>query len=252
MPWGAAGRLYGRYGLPEGDLAALGGGVLSRLAPVLEAMLTARTWLTLNAVALVVQTVVDGVDDVVMSVLVGGAVTMVVGPFGVLLAVGALVAVARGTGRLTALRQLTRPSLIALVTFLVSVGIFGLQVPVFRQWVAGLIAPVVELANQFPLSMVASVLGLWLFVFGVCAVYLIHRHAFGGGGRLLDPLVSVWLAWTVAGVEINMYEPGDLSAGAFTALTVGSATAATLISVGELVVLHRRGITFRGGPWGLS
>lgn len=253
LPWGAARRIYGPYGLPHGDLAALGGHALSRLGPVLEAVLTARAWLTLNVVALVVQLVVDGIDDVAVSVFQGGAVTMVVGPFGLLLGVGVLVAVARGAQRWAALRQLVRPVWVAVVTFLVSVGIFGLQLPVVRQHLAGLIDPVVELTTRFPLSVIAPLLGIWLFVFGLCAVYLIHHHAFSsaktGGGRLLDPLVSIWLAWTVAGVEINMYDAGDLSPRTFTTLTLASATAATAISVWELVVLHRRGITFRGGPW---
>lgn len=252
-PWSAAGRLYGRYGLPAGDLAVLGGSELSRLGPVLEMMLTARAWLTLNVVALVVQLVVDGVDDVVVSIYQGGAVTMVVGPFGVLLAVGVLVAVAHGTQRRTAVRQLTRPVLTALTTFLISVGIFGLQLPGIRQALEALIDPVVEVATQFPFSLITPLLEGWLLVFGVCTVYLIHRHAFSGrntgGGSPLDPLVSVWLAWTVAGVEITMYDSGDLPGSTFTALTIGSAVAATMISVGELFALHRRGITFRRGPW---
>lgn len=253
MPWSAAGRLYGRYGLPDGDLAVLGGSELSRLGPVLAAMLSARAWLTLNVVALVVQLVVDGADDLLMSIYQGGAVTMVVGPFGVLLGVGGLIAVARGTGRLAALRQLTRPALIALITFVVSVGVFGLQLPGVRQALEGLIDPVVEFAGRFPLSLITPLLGAWILVFGVCAVYLIHRHGFSsrgvGGGCLLDPLVSIWLAWTVAAVEIANYDSVDLPASTFTALTIGSATAATLISAGQLVALHRRGITFRRGPW---
>lgn len=253
LPWGAARRIYGNYGLPHGDLAALGGHALSRLGPVLEAVLTARAWLTLNVVALVAQLVADGVDDVVVSVYQGGAVTMVVGPFGLLLGVGVLVAVARGAQRWAALRQLARPIWVAAVTLLVSVGIFGLQLPVIRRQLTGLINPVVELGHQFPLSVIAPLLGSWLFVFGLCAVYLIHHHAFSstktGGGRLLDPLVSIWLAWTVAGVEISMYDTGNLSPGTFTTLTIASATAATAISVWELVILHRRGVTFRGGPW---
>lgn len=251
-PWGAAGRLYGRYGLPHGDLAALGGGG-SPLGPALEALLTARAWLTFNVVALFVQLAIDGPDNVAWSVLLGGAVTMVVGPFGVLLAVGVLVAVARGAGRWTALRQLMRPILIALVTFVVSVGIFGLQLPVIRQAVEAVLDPVVELGTRFPFFLVTPFLGIWIFLFGVCAIYLIHRNAFSGantgGGRLLDPLVSIWLAWTVAAVEINMYDAGDLPTSTFTAVTIASATMATLISVAQLIVLHRRGITFRYGPW---
>jgi hypothetical protein len=249
-PWGAAGRCYGRYGLPRGELAALGGSELSRLGPVLEVALNARAWLTLNVAAVLAQLVADGVDDVVVSILQGGLVTMVLGPFGVLLGFAILVAVA--ATRRTATRQLTRPVLIALVTFLVSVGIFGVQLPGVRQAVQSLIDPVVELASEFPFSLVASILGAWLVVFGLCAVYLIHLHGFTGpntGGGLLDPLVSVWLAWTVALVEIVNFRPDDLPAGTFTTLTLTSATVATLISAWQLVDLHRRGITFRSGPW---
>lgn len=158
----------------------------------------------------------------------------------------AAVAAARGT----AARQLTRPVVIALVTFLVSVGVFGLQIGVVRRAVRSLIDPVVELGRTFPFSVLAALLGGWLFVFGLCAVYLIHLHGFSGRYQgLLDPLVSVWLAWTVAAVEIAGYRPGDLSAGTFTALTVASATAATSISAWQLVALRRKGITFRRGPW---
>jgi len=246
-PWGAAARVYGRYGLPEGDLAVLGGSVLSRLGPLLEVVLHARAWLTLNVVALVVQLVVDGADDVVSSVYTGGLVTMVVGPFGVVLTVAGLVMVARA--RRVALRRLTRPAVTALLTLLVSVGAFGIQLPGVRQKLESLIDPVVALGDQFPLSMIAPLLGLWLFVFAVCAVYLIHVHAFrvggNGGVRLLDPFVSVWLAWTVAIVEIVNYGAGDLSSQTFTMLTIGSATAATMISLGQLIILHRHGITFR-------
>jgi hypothetical protein len=246
-PWGAAARVYGRYGLPEGDLAVLGGGVLSQLGPVLEVVLHARAWLTLNLVALVVQLVVDGADDVVGSIYTGGLVTMVVGPFGVVLTVAVLVAVARA--RRVALRRLARPAVTAVLTLLLSVGVFGIQLPGVRQELESVLAPVVALGDDFPLSMIAPLLGLWLFVFGVCAVYLIHVHAFRvggtGGERLLDPLVSVWLAWTVAIGEIANYDAGDLSSRTFTVLTIASAAAATAISAGELVVLHRRGITFR-------
>src|SRR5687767_10459229 len=104
-PWGAAGWLYGRYGLPHGDWSVPGVGDLSRLGPAVGAVFAARAFLTFNVGALIAQSVQSGVDDVVASVLQGGAVTMVVGPFGVLLAVGGLVAMARGTRRWTALRQ---------------------------------------------------------------------------------------------------------------------------------------------------
>jgi hypothetical protein len=223
--------------------------VLSRLGPVLEAALTVRVWLTLNVVALFAQLFQDGADAVVITVYQTGMITMVVGPFGLLLAVGVLVAIART--RLVAARQLLRPVVLALVTLLVSVGIFGVQVPGVRQKLAGVIEPVVALADQPPLSVVAPLLGAWLLVFGLCSVYLIHHHAFGGDGRrLLEALVSVWLAWVVGLVEIVNYPGGELSTSAFVWLTVGSAGAATLISVGEVVSLRRRGMTFRDGPWG--
>jgi hypothetical protein len=254
-PWGAARRIYGRYGSPLGDLAALEhlgvplGGVLARLGPVLEAALSVRVWLTLNAVAILGQLVQDGADAVVTTVYQTGVITMVVGPFGLLLAVAALVAIARP--RATAARQLRRPVLVAGITFLVSTGIFGLQLPGVRQALEGVIDPVVALATDSLLSVVTPLLGMWLLVFGICAVYLIHHHAFGGEGRrLLDALVSIWLAWAVALVDIVSYRGGELSTAAFVWLTVVSASGATVISVGELVVLHRRGVTFRNGPWG--
>jgi hypothetical protein len=252
-PWGAAGRLYGHYGLPDGDLGDLDavvsplGRVLSWLEPVLKVALTVRTWLTLNIIALVVQIGSDGLGEFLQTLYQGAAITMVVGPFGVLLAVSAL-AIAAGRGvRTTAIRQLTRPVLLALLTLFVSVGIFGLQLPGVRQALRGLIEPITEAANEFPLSMIAPLLGIWLLIFGVCALYLIHHHTFGGrGNSLLDPLVSIWLAWTVGAVEITMLRSEQPS---FVTATVLSATLATLISIVELVVLHRSGTTFRRGPW---
>jgi hypothetical protein len=93
-PWVTAGRLYGRYGLPKGDLGVLdavatpAGRVLAWLESALPALLTARTWLTLNVIALMVQLTSEGFGPFVATMYQGAAVTMVVGPFGLLLAVG--------------------------------------------------------------------------------------------------------------------------------------------------------------------
>lgn len=191
-----------------------------------------------------------GAGDAAVAVFQGGAVTMVVGPFGVLLAVGGLVATAGGAERVTAMRQLLRPVLVALITLVVSVGIFGLQLPGVRRAVQALIDPVVEAATRFPFALSTGFMGIWLFIFGLCAVYLMHRNAFtASGGGLLDPLVSIWLAWTVAGVEIAMCDSDRMPGGTFAVLALASATAATVLSIALLIRLHRRGVTFRHGPW---
>src|SRR6185503_18695701 len=113
--------------------------------------------------------------------------------------------------------------------FVVSVGIFGLQLPGVRQAVQSLIDPVKEIATRFPFALFTGFMGIWMLVFGLCAVYLIHRNAFSGtgGAHLLDPLVSIWLAWTVAAVEISMYDSDDVPGSTFTTLTIASATVAT-------------------------
>lgn len=255
-PWVAAGRLYGHYGLPKAELgvldavAAPAGRVLAWLELALPALLAARTWLTLNVIALVVQLTSEGFGPFVATMYQGGAVTMVVGPFGLLLAVTALVLAAQRGRRGTAIRQLTRPVVLAGITLLVSVAIFGLQVQGVRQALQGLIEPVRRAATEPPLSVLAALIGVWLLVFGVCALYLIHHHSFcGQGNSLLDPLVSVWLAWTVGAVEIVMLTDDQTDRGSFVTVTVLSSTTATLISAGQLVALHRKGMTFRRGPW---
>ncbi len=255
-PWATAGRLYGQYGLPKADLGALdavaapAGRVLARLESALPALLTVRTWLTLNVIAVVAQLTSEGFGPFVATMYQGGAVTMVVGPVGLLVAVAALVLVAQRGRRGTAIRQLTRPVVLAGITLLVSVGIFGLQVRGVRQALRGLIEPVRQAVTDPPLSVLAGLIGVWLLVFGVCALYLIHHHSFcGQGNSLLDPLVSVWLAWTVGAVEIVMLADDQVGRGSFVTVTVVSATTATLISAGELIALHRKGTTFRRGPW---
>jgi hypothetical protein len=250
MPWRAAARLYGPFGLPEADLAAPVGRVLSWLAPLLPAMLMARTWLTLNVVALIIQLASDGFGPFVTTLYQGGAITMVVGPFGVLLAVAGLTAAAAPGHRRTAIRQLARPVALAAITLIVSVAVFGLQLPGVRQALQGLIEPIRQAATEPPLSLAAPVVAAWLLVFGLCALYLIHHHTFGGQGHtLLDPLVSIWLTWTVGAVEIAMLDPNHTAHTPFITATLTGASLATLISAAELATLHRGGTTFRHGPW---
>jgi hypothetical protein len=47
--------------------------------------------------------------------------------------------------------------------------------------------------------------GLWLLIFGVCGVYLMHRNGFSVNSHpLLRPIVTVWLSWTVAATQFTI------------------------------------------------
>ncbi len=178
---------------------------------------------------------------------------MVLGPFGVVLAAVALVTTAGRGRRRSMARRMVRPGVIAALTVLLSVGIFGLQLPGVRQAVGRLLgaASPAQLVGHlpWPLELLAWLAGLvigpWLLVFGVCAVYLMHRNGFNSDEPLLRPIVTVWLAWMVAAVQFAVGNTAGLSTVSFYEAVLAGPVLVTVLSVVEFVRLRTLGITAR-------
>jgi hypothetical protein len=233
LPWGAARQLYGPYtAFRQGEFG-------TQLDPVLRILVPVRLWFGLGVVVVLAKLLTDpSLNQTVQDVFSHGVITMVLGPFGVALGAVAVVAVAGRGRRGAAARSVVRPSLIAAGTVLLSVSVFGLQLPGVRQAVQGLLDRSQSAAPTVLASMVGLVLGPWLLVFGVCAVYLMHRNGFSAGIRnpLLRPIVASWLALTVAAVQLTVDERAGLSRGAF----VASVLAGPVMAIGLSVVEFRR------------
>jgi hypothetical protein len=137
---------------------------------------------------------------------------------------------------------------VALFTILMSVGIFGLQVARVRHFIQGGIDAVTLWASNLPLP-VDIALGMlkliavpWLFVFGVCAVNLMHRNGFGHRSHpLLRPFVAVWLAAAVALVEVASKDHAGLSPFVFWLATLAGPGLTALLGMVEVAWLHRIG-----------
>ena len=270
MPWTVAGRIYGPYGVsaaverfrrgefdaevevePVDHLA-----VRIVLDPLLRVLVPVRAWVGLGVIVFVVKAVAEpDLGGRVEDVWVHGLVTMVLGPFGVFLGVVVLLVVGRRQWRATFRR--TRRSLgIAALTVLVSVGVFGLQLPVIRQAVqrgldsvtsgaSGLLGPVWWLLALFAAP--------WLFVFGVCAVYLMHRNGFSKHSHpYLRPIVASWLACVVAAVEATEGRREVLTDTAFFSATAAGPVVVIVLSILEVRRLRRLGVTVGEPPSTLS
>jgi hypothetical protein len=266
LPWTAAGRIYGPYGVSEAIERFRRGEfdaevevepvdqlpVRVVLDPLLRILVPVRAWVGLGVIVFVVKAVAEpDLGGRVKDAWVHGATTMVLGPFGVFLGVVVLLVVGRRQFRAT-LRSMRRPLAIAGLTVLVSVSIFGLQLPVIRQAVqrglenaaagaAGLLGPLWWL--------LALAAGPWLFLFGVCAVYLMHRNGFSKHSHpYLRPIVASWLACMVAAVELTEGRREGLTDTAFVSATLAGPVVVIVLSIVEAARLHRLGVTVGGPP----
>jgi hypothetical protein len=268
-PWVVAGRIYGPYGVSalkakfkKGEFDAqarinLADGVVMRVSldPLLRILVPVRLWLSLGVIIVLVKLLSrPDLASTIQDVATHGLITMVVGPYGVLIGVVVLIVAAGRGQRPTMVRQMMRPALIAVLTVLVSVGIFGLQLPMVRQAIGGAmnaLSPAQLLARltlplQIVLPLLSSVVGLWLLIFGVCGVYLMHRNGFSVNSHpLLRPIVTVWLSWTIAATQFTIGDKAGLAHAVFIAAVVSGPALVTLIGVVETIRLRRLGVSLR-------
>ncbi|APU15092.1 MULTISPECIES: hypothetical protein [Actinoalloteichus] len=262
-PWRVARRLFGGYGprsLILFDAAAYGraGEAVDSAAPLLERLLQARVILSLGVLVLLVQLVDGGPDAFIAGLFEVTSATVISGIPGVLaIIVFCLIRAERGHRRRAA-REM-RPTIViglgALLLFLFTVGN---QIP---GWPAGfsfqgLIYAVMPRdfdlsGGRLLLSLVALPVLLWFIGFGLCAAYLIHNNSFGvAAGSVLDPLVGIWLACSVAGFHlVGEHLDGGITTASIVAATTG-ALGAGAISIWELRTMLRAGASFARGPWG--
>ena len=167
LPWVAARHLYGRYtAFRQGEFGAeghidVGSGVSIRveLDPLLRILVPIRLWCGLGVIVVLVKLIADpDLNQTIQDVFRHGVITMVLGPFGVGLGALAIVVLAGRGQRATAARGLVRPVVIAAVTVLMSVSVFGLQLPGVRQTTQELL----EQGQSFVPAALAWVLGLVL------------------------------------------------------------------------------------------
>lgn len=254
LPWWAARYIYGPYGISDWRRGTFGvtvdaGPMAVPVDRLLRILVPVRAWLGLGLVAFVVKCL--AAPDLTQRIKDGalhGAITMVLGPYGVFVGAVVVLFVAGWRRRLDVLRGLSRPLVAALFTILMSVWIFGLQVPRVRVFIQNRIDMVDFWISNLPLP-VHIALGLmkiiavpWLFVFGVCAVYLMHRNGFGHRSHpLLRPIVATWLAVAVALVDVGSNDHAGLSPVAFWTATIAGPALTALLGVVEVVRLHRLG-----------
>jgi hypothetical protein len=255
LPWVAARWLYGPYGaaLPrrwrEGDFGAefeptVGGvPVPVKLDPVLRVLVPVRAWLGLGVLVLLVKIAANpDPGDRAVDVWYHGAITMVLGPYGVFLAIGVLWLLAGRGGRV---------GLVAAVSVLVSVGVFGLQIAPVRRAVQGVLDDVTSGGGPL-VGLLGAVAGPWLVVFGICAVFLMHRNGFSAGADpYLRPLVTSWLACTVAAAELTIARRDGVPDGRFVLATLAGPVLVVLLGLVEVLRLRRAGRAVRTNQWNL-
>jgi hypothetical protein len=250
LPWRLARVIYGPYGaselaakLRQGEFGVeapvqLADELAVRIGldPLLRVLVPVRAWVGLGVVVLAVKVLSEPDPlDRAWDAMLHGAITMVLGPYGVLLGIAALLVVVRRQRRL-----LVRPALIAGVTVLVSVGVFGLQLPGIRQYVERFLAGPREVAGSAAWGLLGLVGAPWLFVFGFCAVYLMHRNGFSTHSHpYLRPIVSAWLAAAVAAVELATAGRAGVPDTGFVAATLAGPVAAIGLGVVEVLRLNR-------------
>ena len=255
LPWWAARYLYGPYGISDWRRGMFGATVdaVPAAVPVdwlLRLLVPVRAWLGLGLVIFIVKCLASpDLSQRVEDAALHGAITMVLGPYGVFVGATIVLLIAGWRRRRDVLRGLTRPVVVALFTILMSVGIFGLQVARVRQFIQGGIDTVTLWTLDLPLpvdvalGMLKLVAVPWLFVFGVCAVYLMHRNGFGHRSHpLLRPFVAVWLAAAVALVEVVSNDHAGLSPLVFWLATLAGPSLTALLGVVEVTWLHRLGL----------
>jgi hypothetical protein len=250
LPWVAARSLYGPYtAFRRGEFGAEarlelvpGTSVRIGLDPLLRILVPVRLWFSLGVVVVLVKLWTNrDLNETIQDVFAHGVVTMVLGPFGVALGAVAIVLTAGRGRRAAATRQLVRPAVIAAVTMLLSVGVFGLQLQGIRQPVQRLLEQSQALVPAPLLSLLGLIVGPWLLVFGVCAVFLMHRNGFATGDQhpLLRPIVTVWLALMVAAVQFTVGDRDGVSGPVFVAGVLSGPLLVIGLSLIEVIRLRR-------------
>lgn len=258
LPWRAASTIYGPYGVAamreafrQGKFGAEAEvAVDDQLAfrvvldPLPRALVPVRAWLGLGVIIFAMKVIADpDLAGRIEDIWYHGAITMVLGPFGVLLGIAFLLVLAGRGHRRAALRRTRRSTGIAMLTVLLSVGVFGLQLPVLRQSVETVMDAVTGSLGAV-WGLVSLVVGPWLFVFGVCSVYLMHRNGFSTHSHpYLRPIVASWLSFMVAAVELSVGSRTGLTDTRFVAATLAGPVLVVALSAGEAFRLHRLGVT---------
>jgi hypothetical protein len=250
-PWGAAGRLYGSYGVSDwrsGEFGAEVGAV--PVDGVLRVLVPVRAWFGLGLVIFLAKLAAEPdigvwIDDSLKH----SAITLVLGPYGLLIGAALVVALAGRGRRAATARGVLRPVAVALFTIVMSVAVFGMQLPRQRElvthWLSVLRDGAAELPAlvRFGLSFAGLFTGPWLFVFGLCSVYLMHRNGFSHRSHpLLRPFVAVWLACAVALVEGTFGDRAGLGAVVFWIAVVAGPILTLLLGAVEVMLLRRLGL----------
>lgn len=251
VPWRAAAAVWGPYGVRglrqrfrQGEFGA------DDLDPLLRYLVPIRLWLSLGVIVWAVK-VVTGPNpvDAFENAAIHGVITMILGPWGVLLGVFVLAVAARLHP--SALRWLIRPTLVAVVTIIVAGVAFGLQISVVRQAMPQNLSPSTLLASlplplQFAAGLAGSLLSFWLGIFGVCGVYLMHRNGFSFHSHpYLRPIVATWLSLCIAAVELQIDEHPGLDPTWFLVSVLAGPLAVAALSIVELIRLKHLGLSLR-------
>lgn len=268
-PWRVAGRLFGSYRpkkLIVLDAANFGrAGIPAELSsPLLEKLFSVRWLFSLGALTLLAQLATNGVGDFLQQLITVCSVTMFIGAPSVLLIVLGLYLVADPSHRRGLLQQLRSTIVVAALAWFLVLFAIGNYIPLWPDWFSfqGLI-DAMSLRDADPsvsrvlLSLfVLLPLFLWFCAFGLCSAYLVHNNSFnveGGvaGGTVTDPVINIWLAWSVAGFNLVGMSIAGVPYGTSTVVfAVLGAAIATAISAWELRLLLAGGASFRHGPWG--
>ncbi|MBV6697799.1 hypothetical protein [Kitasatospora aureofaciens] len=252
LPWRLASRIYGPYRMlrltASGVVTTVGPAVLGpavqpvvsslaeqALDPLVERLLLPRALLGLGLVLLIVRiaTGTSG-DDLITEVFGDSVVMLLSGPVALLLGCLALVLLARSGTRGRVTRLVARPFLTGLFTAVLFVTI--MKVPHDSMGAVGSSLP-------------GFFLGLWLSVFTLAVLYLVHRNSFAVRAHpLVRPIVAILLVWlTVVGHMELIDTKGTETHGAALFGLLAGPVGVTVTAVIELVTLRRRHrVGFRG------
>ncbi|MCP3804098.1 hypothetical protein NLX83_32985 [Allokutzneria sp. A3M-2-11 16] len=234
MPWRVAESLYGPYTLVQHfelanhDEVQLTEDVrVQDVRPALEWALSARTLITLGVLITVVKWISAPVSPfrAMEDWLLHAGISAVFGPVGLLIGAGVLVWLAQPAHRDATRLAVRRPIRVALLTALVMVVTLG-----------GVFSRVnLTLGHASPLMLpVGIVINLWVIVFFICTLYLVHHNGLSHRGHpLLRPITTTFLAWATAILPFVLPQKGlEPTPGVITVALLGS-TVATAISVWE-------------------